>query len=371
MKRFDILAVIFLLITFIGYLFLFHKETLTYTFDETLIERYFRSQDIEDIEDKIENRIFLSDSELYISAGYLYAKGADPADFNFQHPPFVKYLFGFSTALLGNPFFVQIVFAGAYLVLTYILGVKVFNSRLVALVASSLLLFDPVFSGMLSEALLDLGQAAFSLAYVAVSLFAPASFILHGVVLGLFAASKFWTATLFFIAILLLYKLISKKEKIYIKGILISFAVAFLVFSLTYLRTFIENEGVFNIVFWQAKTLKFMLDHNAAKVVGGPAILFLSGHFSDWWGENLTRITDWSILWPIAFLNSFYLTVKSKKIDGKFVVYLLPILYLLYLSAQVPFSRYFIVVLPYFYLGLGVTLEKLSRRFIPGQKRPR
>ena len=36
-------------------------------------------------------RLFLSDSEIHIASGYLYALGNNPITFNFQHPPFIKY----------------------------------------------------------------------------------------------------------------------------------------------------------------------------------------------------------------------------------------------------------------------------------------
>jgi hypothetical protein len=352
----DLLLIFLLLTVFVSFILVKHKSSLSYSFDQGLVDKYLRSQDIEDTKDEIKDRIFLSDSDLYIASGYLYSRGNDPTKYNFQHPPLIKYLYGYSIRLFNNPFIVQM-FLGAILVtLTYFLGMKTFKNRLVSVLGTAFLFLDPVFSSMFGEALLDLGQASFSLLYVISVLFYPTSFIFQGATLGLFASSKFWSTSLFFIAILYGYKLLNKKETVSFKALFLSFVFAFITFSLTYLKSFIENGGLFNIVFFQGKVLKFMIDHNSAVLVGGPAILFLTGYFSNWWRDGISRVGQWTILWPISFVNSLYQMIKIRKIKLEFLFFFLPVAYLLYISGQVPFPRYFIIILPYFYLGLAYSL---------------
>ena len=72
---------------------------LNYQFHDRLIQQYLRSQDITH---DVAMRSFLSDSDIHIAAGFLYASGADPAEYNFQHPPFIKYLFGVSILIFNN-----------------------------------------------------------------------------------------------------------------------------------------------------------------------------------------------------------------------------------------------------------------------------
>src|SRR4030042_4005856 len=151
-KQFPYLLIAFL---FLVFLMLKHGDIFAYKFEPSLISEYLRSQDIEDKGKTIKNRIFLTDSDLYIASGYLYAKGEDPTIHNFQHPPLIKYLFGFSSVLFGNPFYVQLSFGLALLFLTYWLGKKVFNNIWLSLIGVFLLLIDPVFSNMMSENLLD------------------------------------------------------------------------------------------------------------------------------------------------------------------------------------------------------------------------
>jgi hypothetical protein len=347
-----ILPYLFIIVAFFSLLLWKHPESFNYRLNQETVKNYLRSQDIEDPEGNIKDRILVSDSDIYISSGYLYTKGEDPTKYNFQHPPLVKYLFGFSTLLTGNPFFTQIILGLVFLFLTYFLGLKLFKNKLIALGGTFLLLIDPVFGGMMNEALLDLGQAVFALSYVILIFFYPKSHILTGIVLGLFAASKFWTTALVVVALVYFYKLVIRKEKLVFRNTLLSFVIAFLVFSLTYIKTFIDTSGTFNIFSFLAKDLRFMLTHNSAQTIGGPIVLFVSGYFIPWWQTGVERAKDWFILWPVGMTAGIIMAIKKKLGGIESFFYLFPVVHLLLMSTQVPFSRYFILILPFIYLNL-------------------
>ena len=363
MKKINYLHIILIVIFYSIFVFFRHPDALNYQFNQNLISDYLRSQDIEDLEDRIKDRIHISDSDIYIASGYLYAKGESPTKYNFQQAPLVKYLFGFSTIIFDNPFLIQIVFGLLLLVLIYILGLKIFNSASIGILASGFLLFDPLFSSLISEGLLDLGQSVFSTTYVLVALLIPSNFVLHGVLLGLIGASKSWITSVFFVAVIYSYKLILKKEKVKFKNIFLTVVIAFITFSLAYLKVFIETQGRFNIFFWQFKSLKFLIDHDTSTFVGGSIVLFLTGYFREWWKQSeLLRTQIWSPLWPTAFVGSILNIFMEKKTSPSYVIYLLPVLYLLYISTGAPFSRYFIVVTPFFYLGLSkILVDNVTR----------
>jgi hypothetical protein len=349
-----------------------HPGALKYQFDQNLVRDYLRSQDIEDPQGKILNRIYVSDSDIYQATGYLYAKGEDPASLNL-HPPLVKYLFGFSILLTNNPFYVQIVFGLILLFLTYFLGIKLYKNNPVALAGTILLLVDPVFGGMMDETLLDLGQAVFALLYTIMIYFYPLSYILSGVVLGLFAASKFWSTAIIFVTLIYGFKIFIQKEKIVFKNLAISFLVSIIVFALTYIVSFIREGGIFNLISYQGRVLNFMLTHNSASLIGGPIILFLTNYFVPWWERGIDYSNVWTFLWPAGFVASIILAVRTKIKDRKFFFYVFPIIYLLLTSTQVPFARYFILILPYFYLNLGkaiVDFLPLGHKFDTTTKQP-
>ena len=359
----NFLPYIFIALLFFGFIFLRYGDTLTYKFDPNLIAEYLRSQDIEDTGNVIKNRIFLSDSDLYLASGYLYAKGADPTGYDFQVPALIKYLFGFSTLAFGNPYCVQIIFGLVLLWLTYFLGIKLFKNQTVAMIGTGLLLIDPVFGGMMSGALLDLGQTVFALGFVISIFFYPESYILQGIALGLFAASKFWSTALIFVFLITVYKVFIRKEKPNFKKAGLVLLIAFIVYCLVYTKTFINLRGEFNIVLYQVKVLRYMLMHNSAGVLGGPIALFISGYFLPWWQNGILRARDWSLLWPISFFASLLLVLKTKLKDLKFFFYILPIVYLLLTSSQVPFTRYFLIILPYAYLNLSSLFLFFLKRY--------
>ncbi len=338
---------------FVASLFFWHKPSLDYRFDENLVRDYLRSQDIEDPKELIKDRIYLSDSDLYIASGYLYVKGEDPTKFDFQVPAFIKYLFGFSTLIFGNPFYVQMAFGLVLLFLTYFLGQKLFQNKFVSLGGTLLLLFDPVFSSMQEEALLDLGLAVFALSFVILMSFYPKRYILIGVVLGLFAASKFWSVAGIFMVLVFAYKFFVRREKTEIKKILVIFGVGLLTFSLVYIVAFIKAGGRFNIFLYILQVTKYMLSHNSAGNVGGTTLLFLTGYFFPWWQVGVFRSDLWTILWPAGMLASIWLAIKTKTKDIRFFFYMLPVAYLLLTSTQVPFARYFLPILPFTYLAFA------------------
>lgn len=357
------LPYLLILIGFSFFIWFFHRDSLTYRMPSTLVHDYLRSQDIEDPKGLIHDRIFVSDSDIYIASGYLYAKGADPSSLNL-HPPLMKYLFGFSTLLTGNPFWIQMIFGLVLLFLTYFLGTKLFKNKLVAFAGTLLLMADPVFGGMMNEALLDLGQTVFALSYFVLVFFFPETYIFQGIALGLAAASKFWSTAVIFVILTFGYKILIKKEKINYMKLLLSFVIAGLIFSLTYLVAFVKQGFLFNIFAYQARVLKFMLSHNSAATLGGTLILFLAGSFKSWWGRGIIKSDLWTILWPAGLISGIYLAIKTKMRDIKFFFYLLPLAYLVLTFSQDPFARYFIIILPFVYLGLSkIIVDLISRKF--------
>ena len=350
MKRYDAFIIIFLLLFYFVLLFAFKRHVFTYNFELNLITRFLHSQSIPH---EVAGRIFLSDEDVYIASGYLHAAGNDPTSFVFEHPPLIKYLFGISILLFNNPYWIQIAFGILFIILTYLLGKYAFKKTVISVLACLFLIIDPLFLDVSGQALLDLGQAVFSLAYLIAFLYFPGNIILQGIILGFFASSKFWPAALFFFLVLNFFDFLRNK-KVKFKKVFLTLFVTFIVFSMTYLKTFLIKGFSFNIVLFEMKMLKYWFDHSVSTYPFASLILFLSGFFKTWWGEKeIIRSNIYSILWPLLFIISIVQTIRLRKINHKTLVYALPIIYLLYLGVQAPFPRYFIIVLPYFYLSLS------------------
>ncbi len=337
----NLLKILVLIFSFSIFIFL-NRQSLFRNFDSRTVDRYLRSQDIFDKKDEIKNRVIVSDEEIYVASGYLYAVGSSPIDYNFQHPPFIKYLFGISAKYFNLPLLPNIVFGLILLLEIYLLGVLVFKSHLVGFLASLALLFDQVFKEVTTYALLDLGQMVFILGFIITTFFWKKHWIGQGVLLGLAVASKFYSPVIIFLGIIYLFKMLSKEFNL--KHELLVLGIAFLTFSSTYFSAF--YQGGFNLFFYQAKIIKFMLDHNTATEWGGVIQMFFGGYF----------------LWSILFFVNLYQLFRSKVSDYSFVIYLIPVIYFILLTFQLPFTRYFILILPFLYLSLSKLIcEKLLR----------
>jgi hypothetical protein len=329
-------AYLTILFVFTLVFFYLNKDFLFQKFDFEVVNRYLRSQDILDKDNIIKDRIFVSDEEIYIASGYLYANGVSPTDFNFQHPPFIKYLFGMSAKYFNLPLLPNIFFAGLLLLEVFLLGKLIFKSEVVGILSSLLLLFDPVFKEVTIYALLDLGQMVFLLGFILTTFFWKKHWIGQGVLLGLAVASKFYSPVIIFLGIIYLYKILTKQFDV--KKETLMLIVALVTFASTYTISFINGD--FNFFFHQAKIIKFMLDHNQAVEWGGVIPMFFGGY----------------VVWPILFFVNLFVLLKSNFTGLVFVYSLIPVIYFFVLCFQLPFTRYFILILPFLYLTLGVFL---------------
>jgi len=331
---------------------------------EKIVSDYLRSQDIYDPEEKIKDRIFVSDSSIYLGAGYLYAGGANPADYNFQHPPLVKYLYGFSLKAFGNPYPVSAVFAFLLIFLTFVVAYKLTDKKSAAALAVLFVILDPLTAESVYNVYLDLGQTVFALAFVYSFLFKPKNFILQGILFGLLLSSKFWSTSLFLLLGLLIYKIFFLKDFNF-KKFAASFGISALVYAASYAIFFIKGGGLVDFILLQIKMLKFMLDHNSGAVLGGQFLLFLTGFYKSWWGSGGIMKSDiWTPLWPASFaaLLPGIINKKTRKI---FVVpAILVFMFFLSSVSGVPFSRYLIFITPYLYICLGAFLVHLAEKFL-------
>lgn len=340
-------------------LFITHPSIVSYRFKKSAIPLYERSQDIPHA---VKDRIFLSDSDIHIAAGYLYVTGHEPIAYNFQHPPLVKYLFGYSTLLFKTPYVIQILLAITYLILSYLFAWRITKSFPISAVSTLFLATDPVLHDVASQALLDLGQSVFALSFVMASLFIPGSFILQGILLGLFAASKFWSTALFFFAATVIYRRLTTK-KWHIIHLLKTMGVAGIVFCLVYSSSFIARKGAFNIIFFQLKILKYWFHQSLSSMPAASLLLFMTGYVKSWWGSrDWVWTKPWSIFWPVTFIFTLCMIAQRKMTNELKFTSILPIIFLIYLGAQAPFTRYFVIILPYLYVCLSFALFSLVKK---------
>lgn len=349
-------------LTFIGLIFLTAPQLPGYRFDDKLVARYLRSQDIPK---DVPGRLFLSDSDIHIAAGYLYVNGYDPTAYNFQHPPFIKYLYGLSTLVTKNPFLVQFLLGMVFLIETYAIGVLVFRSRVIGVIGAILVLVDPLFRSIATEALLDLGQAVLLLGFMIMAIRFPKAAIAQGVLLGLAAASKFWTPVLVVAAITYGYNWY-RMERLELSRYCMAGLAAVLAFSLPYIHTALVHSPA-TPYFYQAKMLKYWFHHSTASLPGANVLLFMTGIYQPWWGTHKLEFSPvWNLMWPLSLIASAAVAwrIHKRKLKQPLLFAgIFPVVYLLSLAIQAPFVRYFLIILPWSYLCLGYWVNRRGKQW--------
>lgn len=332
------------------------SEVFKYKFDSDIVGAYKNSQDIPH---EVESRVYLSDSDIYVASGYLYAQGSDPTLYNFQHPPAIKYLYGLSIKVFNNPYFVQIYFALGLLAVTFLLAYRLTDSYSASWLSSLFLVADPVFNEVANHALLDLGQSFLFISFLYLFLYKRKTIALPGVVLGLLISSKFYSGVLLMIFFVYGCDYYFNKTKPG-KHDLYTWLIAIVVFNLTYTVSYIEG-GLFAPLLNQLKSIKFMLTHNTSLTYFSTLALFFTGNIDSWWGDGGKIYSEvWSILWPVGLITSV-IHVARKRIYPNTMVFLLPVFYFLISATQLPFTRYFILIIPFIYIAFSETILALVK----------
>jgi hypothetical protein len=356
------LRIIFLLLIFFAvFLIGGGGKQFELKFDPELISMYKNSQDIPH---EVVRRVYLSDSDIYIASGYLYVQGSAPTLYNFQHPPAIKYLYGLSIKLFNNPFWVQMYFASGVIIATFYLSYKLLGSYTVSCLSALFLIIDPVMREVTRFALLDLGQAFFFLALI-ILLLRKGGYVMRGVTMGLLFSSKFYGGAFIMVVFIYAYKMLVLRQP-FKKSTVYSFIIAAVVFNMIYFASFLDGSS-FNPVLHQLKVVNFMLTHNFSSEYFSTLRLFFSGSYNTWWGSGETLTSEaWSIFWPVGLVLAVFLAIKHRS-SQKALVYFLPCIYFLVSSTQLPFTRYFIFILPMAYIAIAETVVKVinyARRII-------
>ncbi len=392
MKRIDSVVIGFIAVIYILILFFCFRYSLFYTFNEHLIDRYLNSQDIPY---EVDERIFLSDSEIHVAAGYLYATGASPFTYNFQHPPLIKYVYGIVASSIRLPYLVNAILGLFYLWGTYWVAITIFTMikekqehiltpskgeylleqevvlRMGAIISVGFVLIDPIFIAVVTQALLDVGQALFCLLYVIMRIRGSSRLFLLSASIGLAAASKFWTPVIFFVICveggMALYEGFFMQWRQRIVDMVRLAMGSAIVFTCVHFPVVFHGGGVGTIWWYQLKIVNYWIHHSVSAMPMANTILFLTGYMQQWWGaREWHHIDQWTVAWPLFLLLSLVAVVHIYRTHVLVAcIFAIPLAYLLFISVQAPFARYFFIILPYLYCA-GVYAIYI---ILSGQKR--
>lgn len=305
----------------------------------------------------------IGDDLVYTYAGWEYIHGHDPTTLNAELPPFGKYLIGFSEVFFHN----QNIFAllaglfalGAF----YLLNTRLFKERLFAFIPVLLLSLEPLFYTMLNTALLD--TLYLGLACMTFYFFLGKKYIPSFIFLGLMAATKATIATFPLMAgVMFLYLLISKQKKEY-KKYLLRLPIAFIVFTLTYIKYFLLGHSLREFLGVQ----KWIVNFYSEGVKGSPIIpweILFTGHWHTWW-DTYETVKEWHVGWVLIFfiaLSAVITIIKKRYTNPITLVAIWIVSYFAFLCLIPTWPRYLLLILPFLYtLAVWIVTEKKLIKF--------
>ena len=303
---------------------------------------------------------WIPDEAVDAYAGGALIKGVNPIYIIADTPPLGKYLIGLSALLIGNENYITLFAAGLSLLLLYVIGVSLLNSKTASLLLVFLVSSEHIFlNQLIYTPLYDIIQLVFLLGgfYLFQKGLVNKKYLIYlifaSVFLGLFISTKFFATGATIFGAWLLTVLIHKDWK---RGaaVILTGPLAVFVLLLSYARSFILNPNIHKFLGIQKWVFLYHKSQLILPLSIWPLILFNQWHV--WYGNKpVISDTQWSIMWPVVTIGSFTVIVcylfKKLKHDIRIEPYMLwVVLYFLFFSFGEITSRYFVILIPVLYL---------------------
>lgn len=306
----------------------------------------------------------ISDSELYVFAGYAYLHGADPTTINFEHTPLAKYAYGAFYELFGIPYLLNIPLFLAVLFFIYQLLKIVCEDEIFGLIGLIIFGTLSLIQVHMRYALLDL-PLLFGYLLFFWGLLSDLSDNKKSIILGLGLGVSLTVKYPIPLAILLFgYLAIDTLKTKKWREAIVSCLIAVSIYLLSYLGFFLNNHNLADWIAFERYRLNWFMGKTDAPKFLVLQTLF-TGRYKAWWAEGLYETTRyWSISWPILFITSLVGFAKSivKKNYSIFVLLSFSFIQLLIYGVGAAASdRFFITLLPFWVIGAMYLVEK----FIP------
>lgn len=297
----------------------------------------------------------MSDEDLRTFAALEYAEGKDPSLVNFEDPPLVKYLFGFSQSRFGNILILQFAFSLGAVVLTYCLSRRLGLSPTASLFPVVFLSFDPLFAERSQTVNLDMPQLLFALASLLLLMrktYSRFSYVWLGLSIGAVLSSKVLvTGMLLFLFAVAVLRL--RRVRHFSSAAVLVFALSTGVYILSYLRFFFFHPlSDFASLHLEIARLyrSYLPDYPWFEIWR----ILLLGRWRTWFASPpIQPVTEYWLAWPLSAIASFSLLLvrKFRRLPLKPAQIILGwiLLYLSFQSTHVVFPRYLLLVLPLLY----------------------
>ncbi|HVZ58652.1 MAG TPA: glycosyltransferase family 39 protein [Patescibacteria group bacterium] len=318
---------------------------------------------------------WISDEVVNAYAGGAYIMGVSPIFIGADTPPLGRYFIGISTLIFNNENEINLFFAIGSLVMMYILARRICSTVFAALAPVAFFSSEIIFRNqLLYTPLLDIMQLLVLLCFFYVFMlgfetkkrkyfyFALASFFL-----GMFISIKFFATGVTLVAATVILLVIYKKFSQFV-DYLITLPIAVGVLLGSYLDTLFSGTKLSHFLGIQ----KWVFLYHKSQLILPFSIwaLLLLNKWYVWWGATpVIHDTQWQVTWPIITVGTVLtgILILSKKIPRSPWVELLLLwsgCYLLFFSFGQIASRYFVILLPVFYICNSYMIEKVVAKVL-------
>ena len=311
----------------------------------------------------------LPDETILGYASGAYIRGTDPILINSEITPLGKYIVGLSIALFKNDRIVAIPFALFTLVAVWLLGLTVLRDRVVALLPVLLMATEPLFENQLKVTpLMDIIQLPFILVtiYVFIRESKRGRFFWTCILLGIVMATKSVIPAILLVGCFSISLLLSQDVWQKTRRFVMFLPLSLLVFSVTYLRTFLSGYSLWDFFGFQ----KWILLYQQSKLqypLSSWRLIFFN-EWQAWWGDrSIIHADDWRWTWPAFTIVWIVFAVvilirKQRPSYAHLVCIFWIIVYSLFLSVGVISSRFLLPYLPVtFIIGVAAITAAVTK----------
>ena len=320
------------------------KEYVSLVDENELNRAYNQSQYINP-----DSTTWIKDPPLYTLSGIRYVKGDSPAGINFELQPLTKYVFGFSTAVFGNPLPAQLVLYSILIVLTFILAGKILGNKALAVIPSLLVSLDSLIRSHAHSAYLDLMQAVLIMFFL---LLAPIKKpAITGILIGLIALSKSFMIGGLVFAVWVFFLGFNRQNT---RAFITAGALSLLTYIAGYSMFFLSSQTLLNFIDLHWRIIKLYRGYVPEYPKGEVFRIVVMGLWRKWYGDfGLSHVPEWWIAWPLGLFGTILNVIKARwRSQNKYgkLSLLFVLVYGISICLKLVFPRYLIPILPLLYI---------------------
>lgn len=310
---------------------------------------------------KKKNPGIIPDETFEAFAGGFFLKSGNPILIVHDHPPLGRYFVSLSIFLFDNANTIIIPFLFFSLLGLFLISKLIIKDIIIALIPVAIFANEPIF---LSKLIYTPLPEPIQLPFIVFALYFFIKgvdekkfikyFILTSIMLGFVISTRFFITGAALLVSMIVYLLLSKSTRHKIFTFIAFLPLSLVVLILSYTKTIQDGYPIFHIFGIQ----KYILDYHKSKFILPFSFwdLLLFNRWHTWWGNySISSDSAWIVFWPISSVCALFYGIcavfrKIKMLEEEKIILIWIIVYSLVLSVGYTSTRYFLPLVPFFYI---------------------